>query len=141
MPSLKLLVPPVTADMIAAGAITTEKLADGAVVPAKVGAGVMSSKISFDHTKTTYILNAGAETTIYSFSGNGAVVVLFQGDGDGTFKIRIYVDGTQEDEFSTNEPRVATYSFGSSIAIRLYNPTTSGQEKSSVSFGLRGVAR
>jgi hypothetical protein len=88
-------------------------------------------------------LNAGAEQEITSLSGHGAVSVLFKGDGDGAFKVRVYVDGatTAEDEFSTNEVRVGVYAFSTSLSIKLYNPSTSSVTGTSTSFGLRGVMR
>ncbi len=131
----------VTTTKLADLAVTTPKIADGAVTPAKVGSGVMSSRISIDHTKANYTLGAGAETTLATVSGNGAVSVLFHGDGDGVFMIRVYVDGVKEEEFYTNESRIGIYAFTTSLVIKLYNPTTASATQSSTSFSLRGVAR
>jgi hypothetical protein len=133
----------VTTAKIADSAVTTAKIADSAVTPAKVAAGVMTSRIAVDHTKANYTLAAGGETVITTQSGNGAATVLFLGDGDGTFRIRVYIDGatTPEDEFPTNEPRIGVYSFTTRIEIRIYNPGTASATATSSSFSLRGVMR
>jgi hypothetical protein len=191
MPSKRVVLAPITTGMIADGAITTAKLADGClsadaagrakmangfIVTAKIGdaqittakladgvlsadaagrakmadgfltaakcaSGVMSSRITADHTSTSYTLGAGAEASIVSISGNGHADILFAGDGDGVFNMRVYIDGTLEESFPTNEARVGTYSFTTSIEIRVQNPTGSSATQTSSSFNLRGVSR
>jgi len=146
----------VTAAKIGDGQITTSKLADGClsadaagrakmadgfITATKCASGVLSSRITADHTSTNYTLGAGAEASIVSFSGNGHADILFAGDGDGTFNMRVYIDGTLEESFPTNEPRIGTYAFSSSIEIKVHNPTTSSTTKTSSSFNLRGVSR
>jgi hypothetical protein len=55
--------------------------------------------------------------------------------------MRVYIDGTLEESFPTNEARVGTYSFTTSIEIRVQNPTGSSATQTSSSFNLRGVSR
>lgn len=156
MPSKRVVLAPITTDMIADGAITTPKLADGVLsadaagrakmadgflTEAKCASGVLSSRITTDHTSTSYTLGAGAEASIVSFSGNGHADILFAGDGDGVFRMRVYIDGTMEEEFPTNEARVGTYAFTTSIEVRVQNPTAASATQTSSSFNLRGVAR
>jgi len=130
----------VITDKLADGAVTTAKIADGAVTEVKT-TGVAPTKQSVDHTSTSYTLDAGAEESLASVSGQGSASILFAGDGDGTFKVRVYVDGTMEDEFPTNERRIGIYAFASSLEVRLYNPGTASATGTSSSFNLRGVAR
>lgn len=156
MPSKRVVLAPITTAMLADGCVTTAKLADGCLsadavgrakmadgflTVAKCAAGVLSSRITADHTSTSYTLGAGAEASIVSFSGNGHADILFAGDGTGVFNMRVYVDGTLEESFPTNESRIGTYSFTSSLEIRVHNPTTSSTTNNSSSFNLRGVAR
>lgn len=151
MPSKKVVLAPITTTMLADGCVTTAKLADGSVTTAKIAdanvtaaklaTGIISSRITFDHTSASYTLAAGAESSIISISGNGHADILFAGDGDGVFNMRVYIDGTLEEGFPTNESRVGTYSFTSSIEVRIYNPTTASATQKSSSFNLRGVSR
>jgi hypothetical protein len=151
VPSIRLARLPITTADIADGAVTTPKiadlavstakLADAAVTPAKVGAGVMSSRILKDHMKASYTLDAGGEESIYSASGNGSAAILFAGDGDGAFRMRVYVDGELDDEFPTDEARVSIHGFTSSLEVRVYNPAASPATATSSSFNLSGVAR
>jgi len=141
MPSIRLARVPISTADIEDLAIVTEKLADGAVVPAKVGAGVMSDRKVLDHTGTPYSLGPGSETSLGSVSGRGATVVLYSGDGDGVFNMRAYEDGSLDEEFPTNEARAGIYDFTTSLEIRLYNPTGSSITQTSSTFNLRGVAR
>jgi len=126
---------------LSADAAGRAKMADGFLTAAKCASGVMSSRITADHTSTSYTLGAGAETSIVSFSGNGHADILFAGDGDGVFNMRVYTDGTLEESFPTNESRVGTYGFTTSIEIRVHNPTTGSATQTSSSFNLRGVSR
>jgi hypothetical protein len=136
----------VTTPKIADGALSADatgraKMADGFVVAAKVGTGVMSSRITADHTSASYTLGAGAETSIVSISGNGHADILFAGDGDGVFNMRVYIDGTLEESFPTNEARIGTYAFTTSIEVRVQNPTGASATQTSSSFNLRGASR
>jgi len=126
---------------LSADAAGRAKMADGFLTAAKCAAGVLSSRITYDHTSTSYTLGGLSETTIVSLSGNGHADILFAGDGDGVFYMRVYIDGTLEEEFPTNEARVGTYGFTSSISIRVYNPDTATASAKSSSFNLRGVSR
>jgi len=152
MPSMKIARLPIsTADIedlaittakLADLAVSTAKIADAAVTTAKVATGVMSSKIEGDHTSASYTLAAGEEVSLIGpISGNGSAVILFSGDGDGTFNMRVYIDGAMEEEFPTNEPRIGIYSFTTSIEVKLYNPTGASATATSSSCNLRGVAR
>lgn len=96
--------------------------------------------VSENHSKTNYTLNAGAEQSLITVSGKGFVTVLYSGDGDGVFKLRIYVDGTLDETIATNEARVGAYTFNSSLEIKIYNPADSQDTKSSETFYIRGVS-
>jgi len=102
----------------------------------------LASGITATHSITSYTLDPGAELSLISFSGfNGSVSMLFRGDGDGIFEIRIFLDATLEESFPTNERRIGIYSFTNSIDIRLRNPTATIATQTSQSFDLRGVSR
>lgn len=103
---------------------------------------VVFDRLSLDHTSTSYTLGAGSEATIHSISGKvGFCTILFDGNGDGTFRMRVYVDGALDDDFYTNETRIGHYSFSSSLEVRIYNPTTSSATRTSSGYTLRGLAR
>jgi len=97
------------------------------------------SAIALDHTSTPVTLDAGQEHSIFTHDGLGHVTVLFQGDGDGVFEMRIYVDGKLEEGFSTDESRIGTYSFRERFEIRVLNPASVGKTGTTSSFILRGV--
>jgi len=141
MPSIKILAPPITEADIADGAVTTSKIADGAVTPEKCADGVLIGTIAFDHTAKSYTLDAGAESTIVNITGVGAVTVLYAGDGDSNISVRVYVDGSLDDEIPCNESRVGIYSFTGSVTINAYNPGTVTVTATVTTFYVRGVYR
>jgi len=96
---------------------------------------------SYDVPSSSYTVGAGAETTLLSESGEGYVTVLYQGDGSADLRIRVYVDGSLDDEFPCNETRVGAYSFASSIEIRLYNPSASSVTGNCPTSNVRGWMR
>jgi hypothetical protein len=95
----------------------------------------------FDHPKQAFTLDPAAEQTLYSVSGAGLVVVELMGDGDGSFTVRVYVDGSVEDEHPTNVAITRAYSFDTSFELRLYNPATVSVTASSETIRLRGLAK
>lgn len=99
------------------------------------------SPATIDHTKASYTLGAGGSTTLAFITGVGSTTILFSGDGDGVFRIRIFIDGsaTPAEEFPTNEARISIHSFTSRLDIVLYNPGAASATASSASFNLRGV--
>jgi hypothetical protein len=99
------------------------------------------SPVSADHKSTSYTLSAGAELTIHSLSGIGSCTVVFYGDGDGVFNMRVYVDGSLDDSFPTNQPRIGLYTFYSSLEIRVHNPLEGPASHTSSGYNLRGLAR
>jgi len=66
---------------------------------------------------------------------------MFDGDGDGVFRMRVYVDDMLDDDFPTDEARIGHYAFSLSLEIRIYNPTLSSSTHSSSGYTLRGLAR
>jgi len=94
---------------------------------------------SFDHVIVGYKLDPKVETTIVSIHAVGHVDVVWEGDGDGTFLIRVYIDGKLEEEFYTEEERVGTYAFERSFEIKLYNPLDVTTTRTSMSFSVRGL--
>ena len=122
-------------------AISTAKLASGAVTPGKVGVGVMSDGWSFTHTSAAHTIAAGGETSIASLTGAGAGTIIFDGNGDGVFNMRVYTDGILEDTIPTNESVVAIYAFGTSLEVRVHNPTTATATQTSSSFNARTTVR
>ena len=115
-------------------AITTAKLTDGAVVPAKVAAGVMSESWSLTRTPTVYTLAGGAEESIGNLVGDGLVVILFNGDGDGVFNMRTYTDGILADTIPTNERIIAIYAPDTALEVRIQNPTAATATHNSSGF-------
>jgi hypothetical protein len=103
-------------------------------------AGTLSSRVSLDHTSTSFTLAGGAEASIATVSGNGTATILFAGNGAGVFNMRVYVDGVLEDSFPSNEQRIGVYSFTTSLEVRVHNPGAAATSTSS-SFNIRGVAR
>jgi len=95
----------------------------------------------FNHAKQLFTLNAIAEQSLFSVKGAGLVVVELSGDGDGVFTLRIYVDGSIENEFPTNKSVTESYAFDSSFELRLFNPASTSQSASSETIRLRGLAR
>jgi len=95
----------------------------------------------FDHVIKDYTLNPKAEATIVTIRALGHVDILWEGDGDGVFLIRVYVDGKLEEEFYTDEIRVGTYAFETSFEIRLYNPLDVLTTQTSMSHSIRGLIR
>jgi len=96
---------------------------------------------SYDISSSSYTVDAGAETTLLSKSGEGFVNILYQGDGSADLSIRVYVDGSLDDEFSCDEIRVGTYAFNSSIEVKLYNPGTSSVTGNCPTSNVRGWVR
>jgi len=94
---------------------------------------------SFDHAVRDYTLGPRAEVTIVSIRAVGHVDIIWEGDGDGTFLMRVYIDGRLEEEFYTDEARFGTYAFESSFEIRLYNPLDITATHTSMSHSVRGV--
>jgi len=94
---------------------------------------------SFDHAVRSYTLDPKEETTIVSIRVIGHVDIIWEGDGDGVFLIRVYVDGKLEEEFYTDESRVGTYAFERSFEVRLYNPLNVIATQTSMSHSIRGV--
>jgi len=101
------------------------------VVPAKT--------YSFDHAITDYTLNPGQQITIMSIKALGHVDIIWEGDGDGVFIMRVYINGKLEEELYTDEVRTGTYAFDKSLEVRLYNPTTKVLTKTSTTFSARGL--
>jgi hypothetical protein len=97
--------------------------------------------LSFDHTSSPFSLGAGEELTLFSARGLGSSTIIFRGDGDGVFEVRVFVDGALEDSFPTNEARVGSYTWTNSLDVRLRNPTTSVLTQSSSGFNVRGLMR
>ena len=96
---------------------------------------------SYDIPSSSYTVDAGAETTLLSKSGEGFVNILYHGDGSADLSIRVYVDGSLDDEFSCNETRVGAYAFTSSIEVKLYNPGTSSVTGNCPTSNVRGWVR
>ena len=94
--------------------------------------------VSYDHTKETYIIDSGSSVTITSITGSGYVSIIYYGDGDGNFTLRINIDGNYEDEIPTNEKRIGVYTFNNVLSIELYNPATVTGTYSSMSLSVRG---
>jgi hypothetical protein len=95
--------------------------------------------ITHDHVSAPHELEPLVELELFAVTGSGHVTVVFNGDGDGVFIIRVYVDNVLECEFYTNEFRIAHYVFNSNLRIVLHNPLTSRASHSSTSFSVRGV--
>lgn len=131
----------ITEPKVAEGAITTPKLANFAVVPIKVGAGVMTEKISASHVSASFTLAPSEVSVITRITGIGAASILFAGDGDGAFNMDVLVDGILEDRFPTNQSFVTIHSFSTEIVVRIHNPLATTETRTSSSFELRGVAR
>jgi hypothetical protein len=103
--------------------------------------GVLVEPLRLDHAKADFTLDAGAEATVHEVSGRaGYCTIFFSGDGDGTFRMRVYVDGELDDEFPTDEVRVGHYSFSSSLRVCIYNPAAAATHTSS-GYTLRGLSR
>jgi len=100
---------------------------------------VLIRSYSFDHAIRDYTLDPKAETTIVSIRALGHVDIIWEGNGDGVFLIRVYVDGIMEEEFYTNESRIGTYAFDESFEVRLYNPLDVVATQKSMSHSIRGV--
>lgn len=99
-------------------------------------------RLNLNHTSSSYTLGAGAEATIDAITGKtGFCTIMFDGNGDGIFRMRVYVDGSLDDDFLTNETRIGHYSFASSLQVRIYNPTGSSATQTSSGYTLRGLAR
>jgi len=99
-------------------------------------------RLNLNHTSTSYTLAAGAEATIDAITGKvGFCTIMFDGNGDGVFRMRVYVDGVLDDDFPTNETRIGHYSFASSLEVRIYNPTGGSATQTSSGYTLRGLAR
>ena len=95
----------------------------------------------FDHSKQLFTLDAVAEQSLFSVKGAGLVVVELAGDGDGVFTVRIYTDGSIENEFPTNKAITRAYAFDTSFDLRLFNPASTSQSASSETIRLRGFVR
>jgi hypothetical protein len=95
----------------------------------------------FNHSKQLFTLDAIAEQSLFSVRGAGIVVVELYGDGDGVFRVRIYTDGSIEDEFPTSKAITRAYSFDSSFDLRLFNPLNATRSASSETIRLRGLVR
>jgi len=96
---------------------------------------------SYDISSDSYTVGAGAETTLLSKSGEGYVTILYKGDGSTDLRIRVYVDGSLDDEFPCNEVRVGAYAFTSSIVIKLYNPSANSVTGNCPTLNIRGWVR
>jgi len=94
---------------------------------------------SFDHAITIYTLDPKVETSIVRVEALGFVVIIWSGDGDGVFLMRVYVDDNLEEEFPTDESSVGTHSFEKSFEIRLYNPLNVKATHTSMSHEIRGL--
>jgi hypothetical protein len=95
---------------------------------------------TWKHTKTTYSLNPTTETILYTVTGKGIATLISDGDGDGKYTIRVYIDESLNDEFSTNSPKNVAYSFTSKIELRLYNPAPHSETASSATLKLVSLA-
>ncbi len=103
---------------------------------------VVFDRLSLNHTSSSFTLPAGGEAVIDSITGKvGFCTIMFDGNGDGVFRMRVYVDGVLDDEFATNETRIGHYSFASSLEVRIHNPTTGSATQTSSGYTLRGLAR
>jgi len=94
---------------------------------------------SYNHTARDYTLNPKAEASIVTIRALGHVDIIWKGDGDGIFMMRIYVDGVKEEEFPTNETRIGTYAFKKSFEVKVYNPLDVIKTQTSMSHSIRGV--
>jgi len=63
---------------------------------------------------------AGEEKSKLLISAEGSVTISFEGDGDSTLEMRVYVDGTMEQSFLANQPAVVTAGFTTSLEIKSY---------------------
>jgi len=100
---------------------------------------VVIEPYSFDHVITDYTLNPKAEASIVSVKRLSYVTILWEGDGDGVFWIRVYVDNILEEEFPTDESYVGTHSFRKSLEVRIYNPLNIRATHTSTTHSIRGV--
>jgi hypothetical protein len=71
---------------------------------------VVFDRLNLNHASTSYTIAAGAEATIDAITGKvGFCTIMFDGNGDGVFRMRVYVDGVLDDDFPTNETRIGHY--------------------------------
>jgi len=94
---------------------------------------------TFDHIARDYTLNPRKQATIVTIRAIGHVDIIWEGDGDGVFLMRVYVDGILEEEFYTDESRVGTYAFDKSFEVKVYNPLDVTATHTSMSHSIRGM--
>ncbi len=96
--------------------------------------------LTYDYVSRPLELEPLVELDIYSVTSKlGYCTIVFHGDGDGEFIIRVYVDNTLDSEFYTNEFRIGHYTFNSALRITIHNPLPIKTTRYSTSFSLRGI--
>ena len=103
--------------------------------------GLITDPQKADHKSASYTLGAGAETEVASLAGNGLANIIFDGDGDGIFNMRVYSDGVLEDEFPTNWAGMTACAQATLLEIRIHNPTLATATQTSSSFRIRAIGR
>ena len=110
----------------------------GPALPLKL-ANISAQLLLVNYATASVTLAAAATSNIQNYTGAGTVIILYSGDGDGSFNMQVVVDGVLDDTLPTNQQGIYIGTYASTLVVRVQNPTAGSLTKKTSTFRLSGI--
>ena len=102
-------------------------------------ANISAQLLLVNYATASVTLAAAATSNIQNYTGAGTVIILYSGDGDGSFNMQVVVDGVLDDTLPTNQQGIYIGTYASTLVVRVQNPTAGSLTKKTSTFRLSGI--